>query len=55
MRKSKTARRDEDDARLEALRAELQKGIADLEAGRYITVDYNDIEAYVRSRGRRRS
>jgi hypothetical protein len=55
MPKRKTRFRNDDAAQLEALRAELQKGIADLEAGRYVTVDYNDIGAYVRSRGRGRS
>lgn len=50
-------RESEDREKLECLRAEVQKGLDDLEAGRYTEIDSEGIEAYldtVRARGRAR-
>jgi antitoxin ParD1/3/4 len=49
------SRRDEEAARLEALRAELDRGIAALDAGDYVTVKDSELETYLKRRGRRRA
>jgi antitoxin ParD1/3/4 len=48
-------RREEESARLKALRAELDRGIASLDAGDYVTIKDGELESYLRQRGRRRA
>jgi antitoxin ParD1/3/4 len=48
-------RREEDAARLKALRTELDRGIADLDAGNYVTVKASELASYLKGRGRRRA
>ncbi|MEO9185058.1 MAG: hypothetical protein ABI467_16290 [Kofleriaceae bacterium] len=48
-------RREEDLTRLEALRAEFDRGLAALDAGDYVTVKDGELDGYLKRRGRRRA